>query len=95
MIITRKGSLIPSVLDASAGQLMYVVETLLPATSSTDDWMSPSVMRLMCPFWTAAGWGERTTCKGMSRRDALIVAAWRPRCAPFLSQICSGLEPML
>ena len=47
MIMTRKGSLMPSVCFSSAGHAMYVVLTLEPATSSTDDWMSVSVMRLM------------------------------------------------
>ncbi len=47
MIMTRKGSLIPSVLLASAGQVMKFVETLVPMISRTDDWMSGSVRRLM------------------------------------------------
>jgi hypothetical protein len=46
-IMTRNGSLMPSVCLASAGHEMNVVLTLSPATSSTDDWMSLSVMRLM------------------------------------------------
>lgn len=37
MIITRNGSLMPSVLFASAGHVMYVVLTLVPITSSTLD----------------------------------------------------------
>ena len=55
----------PSTFLGSAGHVTYVVDTLVPQISSTLDWMSPSVMRLMWPFLT------------------------------FLSQICSGLEPML
>ena len=47
MIITKKGSLMPKVLVGSAGQVMYVVLTLLLIISSTLDWMSLSVMRLM------------------------------------------------
>ena len=31
---------------------MYVVLTLVPTISSTNDWMSASVMRLMWPFLT-------------------------------------------
>ena len=54
----------PSVFCGSAGHVMNVVEMFVDMISSTDDWMSLSVMRLMCPFMT------------------------------FLSQICSGLEPM-
>ena len=64
IIITRNGSLMPSVFCGSAGHVMNVVEMFVDMISSTDDWMSLSVMRLMCPFIT------------------------------FLSQICSGLEPI-
>lgn len=64
MIMTRKGSLIPSVFCGSDGQVMNVVEMFVDMISSTLDWMSLSVMRLMWPFIT------------------------------FLSQICSGFEPM-
>lgn len=53
MIITRKGSLMPNVFLGSAGHVMYVVDTLVPAISSTDDWMSASVIRLMWPLRTA------------------------------------------
>jgi hypothetical protein len=80
-IMTRNGSLMPSVFLGSAGQVMKVVLhvwsktkiclilclpcrmdsrlnhmksylTLVPIISSTRDWMSLSVMRLMCPFLT-------------------------------------------
>ena len=40
---------------------MKVVETLLPTISSTDDWMSSSVTRLICPFCT----DESQICKGL------------------------------
>jgi hypothetical protein len=50
MIITRKGSLIPSVFLGSAGHVMKLVDTFVPMISSTDDWMSWSVSLLMCPF---------------------------------------------
>jgi hypothetical protein len=50
MIITRNGSLIPSVFLGSAGHVMKFVDTFVPMISSTDDWMSWSVSRLMCPF---------------------------------------------
>merc|ERR1719203_1375469 len=36
----------------SAGQVTYVVLTFVPMISSTLDWMSVSVRRLMCPFLT-------------------------------------------
>jgi hypothetical protein len=52
MIMTRKGSLMPRVLFASAGQVMKLVDTLVPMISSTELWMSGSVMRLMCPLRT-------------------------------------------
>ena len=52
MIMTRKGSLMPKVLFASAGHETKVVEMLVDMISSTLDWMSLSVMRLMWPFWT-------------------------------------------
>ena len=57
MIMTRNGSLMPSVFLGSAGHVMYVVDTFTPAISSTDDWMSLSVMRLMWPLRTARGAG--------------------------------------
>jgi hypothetical protein len=46
-IITRKGSLMPSVFCGSAGHVMKVVLTFELMISSTDDWISSSVMRLM------------------------------------------------
>ena len=52
MIITRKGSLMPRVLLASAGQVIKLVETLVPMISSTELWMSGSVSRLIWPFLT-------------------------------------------
>ena len=52
MIITRNGSFMPNVLDGETGHEIYVVETLAPIISSTEDWISRSVIRLMCPFWT-------------------------------------------
>ena len=35
-----------------AGQVTYVVETFVPSISSTNDWISLSVIRFMCPFRT-------------------------------------------
>ena len=52
MIMTRKGSLIPKVYLSFAGQVTKDVVTLVPIISSTDDWISLSVSRLMCPFST-------------------------------------------
>lgn len=52
MIMTRKGSLMPSVFESSAGHVMYTVDTFVPMISSTDDWMSGSVILLICPFRT-------------------------------------------
>ena len=52
MIMTRKGSLIPRVYFELAGQVTKDVVTLVPMISSTDDWISLSVSRLMCPFST-------------------------------------------
>lgn len=52
MIMTRNGSLMPSVLLASAGQVMKLVDTFVPIISNTLLWMSGSVKRLMCPFRT-------------------------------------------
>jgi len=42
----------PSVFLGSAGHVMKVVLTLVPANSSTKDWMSLSVILFMCPFLT-------------------------------------------
>jgi hypothetical protein len=44
IIITRKGSLIPSVFLGSLGQVMYVVLTLVPIISNTKLCISPSVI---------------------------------------------------
>ena len=40
MIMTRKGSLIPSVYFSLTGQVMKAVVTLVPMIYSTEDWMS-------------------------------------------------------
>ena len=53
MIMTRKGSLIPSVSFYCWGQVMKAVVTLVPIISRTDDWISWSVSLLICPLWTA------------------------------------------
>ena len=66
MIITRKGSLMPRVALGSAGQVMKFVDTFVPISSSTDDWMSPSVMRLMCPLRTDSS--SSTTQHNTGRR---------------------------
>jgi hypothetical protein len=50
MIMTRKGSLMPRVSCSFCGQVMKAVVTLVPMISSTEDWMSWSVSRLMCPL---------------------------------------------
>ena len=52
MIMTKKGSLMPSVSVSFCGQVMKAVVTLVPMISRTEDWMSWSVMRLMWPLWT-------------------------------------------
>lgn len=52
IIITRKGSFIPKVSLGFCGQVMKAVVTLVPIISRTEDWISWSVIRLMCPFWT-------------------------------------------
>ena len=50
MIMTRKGSLIPSVSFSFAGQVTKAVVTFVPMIYNTEDWISWSVNRLMCPF---------------------------------------------
>ena len=62
MIITKKGSFIPKVLLDSLGQVMKLVETLVPMISSTLDWMSGSVIHLMWPFLTCLS----QICKGFA-----------------------------
>ena len=52
MIITKKGSLIPKVSFYCWGQVMKAVVTLVPIIYSTEDWISWSVRRFMCPLWT-------------------------------------------
>lgn len=61
MIITKNGSLIPRVFFASAGQVMYVVLTLVPTISRTNDWISLSVILFICPFLTFLS----HICKGL------------------------------
>ena len=56
MIMTKKGNLMPSVSFYCWGQVMKAVVTLVPMISKTDDWMSWSVILLMCPLWTRLGW---------------------------------------
>lgn len=41
---------IPNVFSGDAGHVIYVVATFAPAISVTQDWMSSSEMRLICPF---------------------------------------------
>ena len=60
--MTRKGSLMPKVLLDSEGQVMKLVETFVPMISSTLDWMSGSVIRLMWPFLTCLS----QICKGFA-----------------------------
>lgn len=43
----------PRVSFGAAGQLMKQREMLVDMISSTEDWMSESVIRLMCPFDTS------------------------------------------
>ena len=55
MIMTRKGSLMASVFLGSSGHVMKLVLTFVPMISRTDEAMSGSVMRLICPlrtFWS-------------------------------------------
>ncbi len=40
-------------MEGSVGAVMKVVEMLVDIISSTDDWMSLSVIRLMCPLRTS------------------------------------------
>ena len=42
----------PNVIFFLAGAVIYVVLTLVPIISSTLDWISGSVILLMCPFLT-------------------------------------------
>ena len=52
IIMTRKGSLMARVLLLSMGQVMKLVDTLVPMISRTEDWISESVSLLMWPFLT-------------------------------------------
>ena len=52
MIMTRKGSLMARVFLGSRGQVMKLVLTLVPMISRTEEAMSGSVIRLMCPLRT-------------------------------------------
>ena len=69
------------VLSPPAGQVIYVVETLVPTISRTKLCMSWSVILLMCPFRT---WNF------IIEQDS----PWN-YFNTFLSQICRGLDPML
>ena len=79
MIITKKGSLMPSVSFYCWGQVMKAVVTLVPMISKTDDWMSWSVILLMCPLWT--------------RLEDVYFAC--PRSAEVCYQYCTGLTETL
>ena len=50
--MTRKGSLMPNCFFGSAGHWIKVVDTLVPIISKTEDWISGSVILLICPFRT-------------------------------------------
>lgn len=64
----------PSVFFFSLGHEMNVVDTFVPMISSTELWMSASVILLMCPFLT---WPESQICRGfelnMAKLDVLSV----------------------
>ena len=100
--MTRKGSLMPSVFFGSSGHEMNVVDTFVPQISSTDDWMSASVRRLMCPFLTCGGKGGGGGAGGRAGRVSKSADRRRRRGArrargaarTVLSQIWSGLEPI-
>ena len=49
------------------GHVMYVVLTFVPAISRTLDWMSLSVSRLICPFFTVLP----QICKGFDLRQSI------------------------
>lgn len=67
--MTRKGSLIPSVLFFSAGHVMKLVETLVPMISKTELWMSWSVILLMWPFRTSLS----QICKGLDLTSNWVI----------------------
>ena len=105
-IMTRNGSLMPSVFCGSAGHTMNVVLTFELMISSTDDWISSSVMRLMCPLCTA----QRSNAAASASPAACPPSSVVYLCPclliennhlqhflahiPSLSQICRGLLPM-
>ena len=55
MIMTRNCNFMPRVSFFLAGAVIYVVLTLVPMISRTDDWISGSVILLMWPFLTIGG----------------------------------------
>ena len=67
----------PSVALLSAGQDTKVVLTFVPMISRTDDWMSPSVMRLMWPLRTGDGDGGASVVGAV--RGAFAVSPRAPR----------------
>ena len=87
MIMTRKGSLMPKVLFASAGHETKVVEMLVDMISSTLDWMSLSVMRLMWPFWTTFSqiWSGFEPAKRAAGRRRQRAAGFRQAAEAVLS----------
>ncbi len=50
--MTKNYNLMPRVYFFLAGAVMYVVLTLVPMISSTLDWISGSVILLICPLRT-------------------------------------------
>ena len=75
MIMTRKGNLMPSVFDESAGHDTNVVEMFVDMISSTDDWMSLSVIRLMWPLRTSFS----QICSGLEPARPQVWACSRVR----------------
>ena len=97
IIITRNGSLMPSVFFFSEGQEMNVVDTFVPMISSTELWMSASVILLMCPFLT---WPESQICRGfelnMAKLDVLACyrRAWHTNAMPRQHNQCKDTYPI-
>ena len=71
----------------SAGHWMNVVLTLVPIISSTDDWISGSVNRLMCPFRTVES-------RDNMRSEYNIVEEWTVILRTFLVPNLKWLTPI-
>ena len=86
--MTRNGNLMPRVFLGSAGHVMKVVLTLVPTISKTRDWISLSVILLMCPLRTYRRRRNKSIEDETSQRDPVVNRPSYPRSVMVYYRYC-------